>query len=202
MNTVQHVEALINAPDPVEPDGLEPVRHGKFTFTSQGLVVDTTDGEPTFEEWGQAMHTVAVLVRGIAFLVGDLIRYGEARFGEMAAQIIDARSWQPETVRVYKWLAENVPMENRMLDRGLSVKHHQIVGKLPEQEQRKWLRLALNDGGEPWTTARLGQAIKNGSDMTPSRFFVLVEARSERVRDELQKKLELDGYFCKAVERR
>jgi hypothetical protein len=196
---VAHLKALVDAPEPAQPDGLEPVQHGKFQFTSQGLVVT---GDPSFEDWAQAMHTVAVIERGLAFLVGDLIRFGEDKFGELAAQVIDARSWKPETVRAYTWLAEKVPMENRMLDRGLTVKHHLAVAKLPEPEQRKWLQRALNNGEEQWTTARLQAAIKNGADEEATRFYVLVECTTQKRRDELQKQLELDGHICKSVDKR
>jgi hypothetical protein len=201
MSPVQHLQALVEVPEPAQPDAyaLDPVRHGKFSFTSQGLLVD---GSPSFEDWAQAMHTVAVMERGLAFLVGDLIRFGEERFGEMAAQVIDARSWRPETVRAYCWLAEKVPMENRMLDRGLTVKHHLAVAALPATDQRKWLRRALGDGEEQWTVARLQLAVRNGADVEPSRFYVLVECPTRKKRDDLQKQMEMDGHSCRAVDKR
>ncbi len=203
MGAVQHLKALTDIPEPAQEaeDALIPVNHGVFQFTSQGLIVT---GDPTFEDWAQAMNTVAVMERGIAFLVGDLIRYGEERFGELAAQIIDARHWRPETVRAYVWLSEKVPMDNRMIDRGLSVKHHLAVAKLPPAEQRRWLHQALNstDPAGPWAASRLQAAIRHGMDPPITGFYILVECQNQSERDYLQKQLELNGNICRAVDRR
>lgn len=198
--SVRHVKAVADVPAIDGDHALAPVTHGKFTFGSQGL---TVLGQPTFDEWAEAMHVLAVMERGLAFLIGDMILFGESAYGELAAQIIDARHWQPSTVNVYVWMAKQIPPENRMLDRGLSVAHHLAVSRLPPSEQRVWLRRAIGNGeAEPWSINRLKAAIKADADQEPTAWLVLVTCASEKKRDALQKQLELDGYACRSVTKR
>ena len=196
--TVAHVKALLEEPEPAAPDGLAPVHHGKFTFTSCGMLVE---GTPSYEEWAEVGGVLAVMHRGIQFLVGDWIAFGEKSYGELAAQAIDARSWSAETVRNYVWLAKSVPPTNRMLDRGLSVAHHQAVAHCSPKEQRTWLRKALSEE-TPWSVGRLKAAIKEGADPQPTAWLLMVTCASEAKQRALQKQLELDGYAVTAVTRR
>lgn len=201
MSEVQHVQAMIEKPEPIEPDAV-PVIHGAFTLYPTGLVVR---GEPTFNEWAEVGHVLRVMEQGIAFLVGDWIRYGEGRFAEMAYQVIDAREWKPETVRNYVWVAKSVPIENRIINKGLKHAHHQAVASLPPAEQRKWLRMAheeYENGGEIWSVQRLKQAIKAGSDVQPTAWYVLVQVDKEYDQNYLVKELNEKGYRAKAVTKR
>jgi hypothetical protein len=197
---VSHVQALLDRPEQVQPEGLEPVQHGKFTLSASGL---QWQGVPTIEEWAEVGHVLAVMDRGLAFLIGDWIRFGEAAYGEMAAQVIDARTWRPETVRNYVWLAEKVPVQNRMLDRGLTVSHHQAVAALTSAKQHTWLRRA-QDGhdGAVWPVSRLKAAIREGEDLPETAWRILITCASRPKRDTLLKKLELDGHQCKALDSR
>lgn len=198
MSGVQHVAALIEEPDlPASSLELVPVRRGNFIFTANGLAVE---GDPDYHEWAGVMTDLAVVVCGLSFLVGDLINFGEARYPEMASQIIDARHWSDETVRNYKWVAENVPMRNRMLDRGLSFKHHQIVAGLPPAQQRKWLLRCLK-GDEVWSAAKLGDAITRDGDALEKGWQVLVSCTSAAQRADLVKRLERESYTCKSLTR-
>ncbi len=198
MPDIVHVKALTELPDPPAPEGLAPIHHGKFTFTGQGLIVT---GAPTYEEWEEVGAVLAVMDRGIQFLVGDWISYGQEKYGELAAQAIDARSWRPETVRAYVWLAKSVPPANRMLDRGLSIKHHLAVAALPPSEQRLWLRRALNEV-DPWTVSRLTTAIKHGEDQQPTGWLVLVRCHNAADQETLIKDMELSGRSAKAIVKR
>ncbi len=199
--TVHHLKALVDEPEAPQPppEALRPVTLGKFEFSPSGMKVI---GKPDIEEWAAALHIVSVLERGLAFCVGDMLEYGEAKFGELAAQYIDARHWSAETIRNYRWVAKSVPLQNRMIDRGLSVAHHQIVAGLPVPEQRKWLRKALTEDAEPWTVARLRSALREGGDVVPTAWYAVVQCDSEDTRDGLMKRLESEGFRCKATERR
>lgn len=194
----QHVKALTDAP----VDTLAPVHYGKFTFTSTGLLVDEAHGVPTFDEWAEIGAVLAVMDRGIQFLVGDWIAYGERAYKELAAQVIDARNWSDETVRNYRWLAKQIPPENRYADRRLTLAHYQAVAPLSPREQRSWLTKALNGDDERWSAGRLKAAIRIGADPAPTAFYVLVKCTSEAKRDALQKQLELDGHECRSVTKR
>lgn len=196
--SVRHVKALLDAPPQLAPDGLAPVHMGKFTFTPAGLSVE---GTPSFEEWAEAMGVLAVLERGLAFVAGDLMIFGEREFGERAAQIIDARSWSASTVKVYTWLARSVPPQNRMLDRGLTIAHHLAVAALEPPAQAKWLKQACADP-EPWSVGQLKAAVKHGSVQDETAWLIVVTCPSAAKQEKLQKQLELDGYACKAVTKR
>ena len=199
MTEPQHVKALTEPPEPVE--ALAPIHYGKFTFTATGLLVDV-DSRPTFEEWAEVGQVLAVMDRGIQFLIGDWIAYGEGAYKELAAQVVDARDWAEETVRNYRWLARQIPPENRYADKRLTVAHYQAVAPLTPREQRTWLRRALGDGDDRWSAGRLKAAIRNGADPEPTGFYVLVKCATEAKRDALQKQLELDGHECRAVTKR
>lgn len=214
--STDHLQAMLDEPESPQDDtrALAPVIHGKFQLTSTGLTVTNgpqvidqetgevlDDGKPTYQEWEEVGHILAVMERGIAFIVGDWIRFGEAQYGHQAAQVIDARSWSAETVRNYVWISKNVPAENRMLDRGLSVRHHQLVAGLPPAEQRRWLRRALNDGGEHWSTNQLRAALKEGDPVEATAWYVIVKCKSEAARDDITGRLRAEGYECKTNER-
>lgn len=179
---------------------IPPYRYGRFTFSTSGLACD---GEPKFEEWEDVGQVLAVQVRGLQFQVGDWLRIGEKYFGEKASQVIDARCWSESTVRVYRHVAEKVPVANRMLDRGLAYAHHQAVAALAPRQQKTWLTRALGNGdGRPWSVARLKTAIKSGADQPETGWWVLVSCTSAKDQEALVKRMELDGRTAKPTTRR
>lgn len=200
MAGVQHVKAMIERPEPIDPE-VVPIVHGAFTLYPTGLVVR---GEPTYQEWAEVGHVLRVMEQGIAFLVGDWIRYGEEHYKELASQVIDARDWRPETVRNYVWVSSKVPQENRVINRGLKFAHHQAVAALPPAEQAKWLRRAQeeDENGYVWSVARLKQAIKQGADVEPTGWYVLAQCDSEYDQKYLAKELTEKGYRVKSVTKR
>lgn len=179
-------------------DALVPIEHGRFTITTNGL---QCNGVPTYEEWEEIGHVLAVMVRGIQFCVGDWLRIGE-QFGELAAQVIDARSWSDATVRVYKSIAERVPLQVRRMD-DLTFAHHMAVAALPPREQKRWLdRAAGNGDGESWTVNRLTQAVKAGHDRPATSWHVLATCASAREQAKIAKLLEREGVTVRTFEGR
>jgi hypothetical protein len=178
------------------------VRLGKFVFTATGLL---TEGNPTYDEWAAAGQGILVLMKGLEFAVGDWLNYGEAKYGELAAQVVDARDWAPETVRVYRWVAAKVPPQNRMLGDGLKFAHHQAVAGLAPAKQRQWLEAAAstdNEDGKPWTSGRLKAALKSGGEEPATRWWVLVEMRGEEDQRLFLREMEASNRAAKAVTRR
>ncbi len=194
---IVHLKASFDAPAIHSDVELEPYTFGNFTFTPTGLRVK---GTPHIDEWAAVGHMLAVQVRGLQFMTGDWLLYGEQHYGELAAQVIDARNWSDETVRVYRWVAEKVPQDCRRED--LTFTHHFKVAGLKPQEQKKWLREAATSEEGQWSASRLGAAIRNGADVEPTKWFVLVEAKNKSKRDELQKELELRGLICRSIDKR
>ncbi len=194
---IVHMRANIDVA-PISGDVmLEPYTFGSFTFTTTGLVVK---GTPDMDEWAAVGHMLAVQVQGLQFMTGDWLLYGERHYGELAAQVIDARNWSDETVRVYRWVAEKVPKDCRRED--LTFTHHFVVAGLKPDDQKKWLKKAATSEEAPWPASRLKSAVKHGTDAGVLKWYVLVEARSKVKRDELQKELELRGLSCRAIDKR
>ena len=171
--------------------------HGSLVFTCQGLAPPETP--PPFQEWAEAGAMLATTTRGAAFVVGDWIRYGESHYGEMAAQAIDARSWSPNTVRVYRRLAELVPPAVRRMDR-LGVRHHLVVQSMPVDQQRYWLNRAAADADEkPWSVQELIDAIRSEHGREESGWFVVARCNDRAAMEELLKELEGRGHSCRTI---
>lgn len=162
---------------------------GWCRITRTGL--DVT-GVPTMEQWQGLGEILATLEGGIAWLVGDWLNSGEKAFGEMASQAIDAEQWKPETVRVYRWVCEKVPKENRTM----SFAHCQIVAGLAPIEQREWLAKAAGDGtGAAWSSGRLKNEIAAASstDAPKIEYLCTVSFDQPAARDILAEEYERVG---------
>lgn len=177
--------------------GLEVGAH--FTVTRAGLRID---GKPTLADLDGLLARLRLVEQSVQFAIGDAINYAEATFGEEASQIVDAADWSEATVKVYRWVAEKVAPENRMLDRGLTFSHHMAVAGLTPAKQRKWLEQAAGEDGKPWRVSRLKAAMKEGGDQPVTRWWLLVECKDAEDATDLQKKLELESRTVKTLERR
>lgn len=200
MSSVTHTRAVVSAAEVVTE--YQPVMLGKhFKITPSGLDIV---GDPSFEACDALWNGLKTLERSLQFAIGDAIRYIEGRWGEeKAAQIIDATGWSLSTVNVYRWVAKNVPSENRMLDRGLSYAHHQACAGLPAPDQKVWLTRALGDGdGEHWPVAKLKQALRSKVEVEETEWYLVVACGTEEKRENLRRELEGKGYRCKVSEKR
>lgn len=170
-----------------------PVMLGKhFKITPEGLSVE---GEPDVELCRSLWDALRTLETSLQFAIGDAILYFEGRFGEMAADIIDATGLSLSSVKVYSWTSSQVPPKNRMMNRGLSYSHHQAVARLKPDDQRQWLEKAVN-GGEIWPVLRLKAEMKANGNLVEIGWYLRVTCRSAAHQKELQKQLELDGFEC------
>ena len=62
------------------------------------------------------------------FIIGDALRYGERRWGETYAQVMDATGMAYQTLANAKWVASRVPVQRRRTE--LSWSHHAEVASL------------------------------------------------------------------------
>jgi hypothetical protein len=166
-----------------------------FKVTPAGLVIKGKPPMESFAEFGEILRTFE---RTLAFVIGDWINALEDRFGEEASQLLDASGWTLSTIKTYAWTAKKVAPENRFIDEGLSYAHHQAVGALEPNEQKHWLKKALNDG-EPWSVSKLRAAISTHNNK--QRWLVTVECKDEADQEDLVRQLERQGRACKAIER-
>jgi hypothetical protein len=149
----------------------------KFTISRTGLEVHD---HLSFEEWSGLAPVLNEAARGVAFVIGDWLLYGDDRFGGEAAGKRGANGAasrvRPEdyeaavgmtgldraTLHTYAHVSRRVPSSLR--DKDLSWEHHKIVAKLPPADQQRWLGLAADHhaGGRPVSTRRLRRSISAG----------------------------------------
>lgn len=142
---------------------------------------------PTFAEWHQEGLQLAISKKASPFRIGDWINLGEGYFGEEWTQVIDMFGvFSHNTLGNYASCCKKVPPENRFPE--LSFNHHQVVSRLPVDEQKEWLELALNDPQEqrPLTAAELRKRIKGESLESEKLTFeqmIVQEAKKMRERN-------------------
>jgi hypothetical protein len=83
-----------------------------------------------------------------AMMLGDLLAFGEDRFGERYADVIDStREYMRVaigTLKNWQWISGKIEPSRRR--ENLSLSHHEAVAKLPADEQNEFLRAADNEG--------------------------------------------------------
>jgi DNA methylase len=86
------------------------------------------------------------LARRIHWWIGDLLVYGEWRWGEMYDEMIERTGYEVRTLRTLKWVAGQIDVSRRRDD--LSFAHHQEAAALPPELQDAILAQAAREG---WT---------------------------------------------------
>lgn len=109
-----------------------------------------------YEDWERAMQGFFLVHRSLNWIIGDGLNFGERRYGEMYAQAIECTGWAYQRLADAKWVAANVPLENRR--EALTWTHHRHVARLPGPAQGEWLDRA-EEGA--WTTADLYRSMNS-----------------------------------------
>jgi len=110
----------------------------------------TVTGEPTFQEWSAACEQLQVIHQSVHWWLGDLLRYGEAKWGEKYTQAVEETPFTHGTLRNDVWVATAID-QSRRNDR-LTFSHHAVVAALPPAEQDEWLDRAEREG---WSSRQL-----------------------------------------------
>jgi hypothetical protein len=151
--------------------------HSKIQISPTGLSVL----EPlSFEEWRQVASSLGHAARGIAFVIGDWLVYGDANFrnGPAASRVateaydaaIQATGLDRTTLHNYAYVARRVARNRR--SETLAWEHHKVVAKLPVAEQRRWLALAAPKKNQrAISTMRLRKSIIAGRVLTPDEMM-------------------------------
>ena len=125
-----------------------------------GKVGVTVDGTPSLEDWQTAMQLVQRCNSASLWWIGDLLKEGEARYGDLASQEDGDGKYDYQTLADAKYVACRIPFSDR--SEKLGFLHHKIIAPLSEkigekeyrvtEDQREWLRRAAEEG---WSAGRL-----------------------------------------------
>lgn len=140
----------------------------KFTVSRTGFSVHE---ELSFDEWAALAPRLNEASRCVAFLIGDWLNYGKARFAQESGRqpkrvrvedcerAVAATGLDRSTLHSYSHVARKVPPANR--HEALSWEHHKAVAKLKCDDQARWLRIAA-EAGDTVSTRRLRKSINAG----------------------------------------
>jgi hypothetical protein len=156
----------------------------KFAITRTGLDIQQ---DLSFEEWRSLAPKFSAAIKCAAFVIGDWLVYGEDHFrgqqrlpgfesedlapGRISGNLYDAAlaatGLDRTTLQSYAYVARCVPRSLR--NEHLSWEHHKAVAKLEEDEQERWLKVALDNPNQngPVSTRRLRKSIIVGRLLTP-----------------------------------
>lgn len=98
-------------------------------------------GKPTWDEYQEEFEKWEIVQRLSTFALGDLLSYGNLRWGETYAQVAASTRFTVEYLRNVKYVCSKVPLNIR--NNRLSFAHHQAVASLKQPVmQQEWLEYA------------------------------------------------------------
>lgn len=182
----------------------------KFTISPTGLSISE---DLSFEEWEGLATNLREAARGVAFVIGDWLIYGERRFAtavpgkelcrvksEDYERAIAATGLDRTTLHAYTYVARRVPASLR--NQLLSWEHHKTVAKLEPDDQSRWLQLAAKrlEDGQPVSTRRLRKSIQAGRLLATDE--IEVEASDRGIENHIPFVNRLSAWWSRLEERR
>lgn len=110
------------------------------------------------EAWEEMLGRVVALSESSAWWIGDVLAYGEWKYGEKYQTVLARLELEYDRARNYAYVAGNVPAAIRRHD--LSWSHHRLVAKLAPLDQERWLTRAAEEG---WSFRELHDALGEDS---------------------------------------
>ena len=110
----------------------------KATLDETSLLIP--DGTP-FEIIERMLATMKGLRNCTLWWIGDLLLFSERSFGEKYAQLLDSTDFEYSTLRNVSYVVNNVAPAVRRKE--LTFWHHLEVAPLPPADQKKFLKIAV-----------------------------------------------------------
>ena len=120
-----------------------PMAESKVDKGPLGAVIK---GDLTFDEWQAEVEGLFRIGKALPWIVGDLLNYGEAAYGEQYAQalaVAEILDYSVSTIQQWKSVSGRIPMHERTEDVSWSCWRY-LAGKTPEE--RKAGLKAYGDG--------------------------------------------------------
>lgn len=108
----------------------------------------------SFEEWLEVGQWLKSAERSLMWWIGDWLRYGERRWGEMYSQALDGTPYSYQSLANAKWVSGQYEFSSRL--ENLPWTHHQIAAAVPTGQRAALLERAVT---EKWTRMELKAAI-------------------------------------------
>jgi len=115
-----------------------------------------------FDQWEMIGRKLRSVERAIQWLIGDWLRFGERKYGEMYSQALDVTGSSYQTLANQVYVAGRFEISRRR--ENLTFTHHAEVAGLPPEEADDLLDRAdpsTNDSGEAIPVAGLRQMVRN-----------------------------------------
>jgi hypothetical protein len=94
-------------------------------------------GDPSFEEWQSCMQYILNASKHVNWWLGDMLNYGEKRYGIMYQEWLNKTGLDIQTLRNAKWVASKIEPSLRRYN--LSFDHHKEVASLEPLKQDELL---------------------------------------------------------------
>ena len=118
----------------------EPSKKPAVQYLPTGLVLP--ENLP-FDKWQELIGTLKGMIGGVPWWTGDLVNFGERKYGERYSQAMDELGLKYDRLANYAWVASKVEPSTRV--ENLSWSHHREVADLEPDEQRGWLQRAQDE---------------------------------------------------------
>lgn len=122
------------------------------SFTQTGWQCQS---ELPYERWQHLAESIQLVSGSLNWIVGDVLNYGESRYGEKYAQAVDVMGWAVQRAKDACWVANKIPHERR--NPNVSWTAHRHAAHLDPEQQTYWLNMAEETG---CSSSELFQAIK------------------------------------------
>ena len=134
------------------------------THSPHGLVLPPN---LTFAAWAEKGQTLLSITRAVMWWIGDWFCYGEAHFGEEAAQAVDT-GYAAKTVQQAARVSERFPLAKRLAESVSWSVHLALAGVENEAQRFDLLALAAQ---EQWTVQQVRERVRglgNGQAIEPA----------------------------------
>jgi hypothetical protein len=131
-------------------------------------------------EWIAVGRRIGTVGRGIQWLLGDWLRYGNARFGERYSRASTITGYDTQTLMNMVYVASRFEISRRR--EKLTWSHHETLASLPSESQDRWLNLTLEHG---WAVSDLRTSLRQarlaGEEGGPSKVKVADDVGAGRL---------------------